>query len=102
MDVIEAYSNLLNSGNDHLLRSASRCWCMWKSSTPDWPPTHKMQKRFEDPVYAVAFSRIVTHYVKNNAWLKDGILLEENDYLAGIDGILINGRYDFLSPLWNA
>ena len=61
-----------------------------------------MQKRFEDLSYALTYARLVTHYAKNCAWLKDGELLDENAYLDNIEGILINGRFDFQAPLENA
>jgi len=31
--------------------------------------------RFTDPAYAMAFARLVTHYVRHNAWLEDDGLL---------------------------
>ena len=69
---------------------------------PDWPPDDELAERFEDPDYALAFARIVTHYVRHNAWLEDGILLRNADRLRDIPGRLIHGRFDFQAPLENA
>jgi proline iminopeptidase len=44
----------------------------------------------------------VTHYTHHNSFLEDGILLRDADKLAGIPGILVNGRFDFQAPIGNA
>jgi proline iminopeptidase len=101
-DVVEGYSRLLNDPDPEVRRSATREWCYWESATPDWPPDDELAERFEDPDYALAFARIVTHYVRHNAWLEDGILLRNADRLRDIPGRLIHGRFDFQAPLENA
>ncbi len=50
----------------------------------------------------MAFARIVTHYVRHDAWIEDGSLLRATDLLVGIPGILVNGRFDFQAPIANA
>jgi len=40
--------------------------------------------------------------VSHNAWLEDDVLVRGADALAETPGILINGRFDFQSPLANA
>src|SRR5207244_7995406 len=57
---------------------------------------------FRDPVYAMAFARIVTHYVRHNAWLEDGVLLRGVASLTHIAGTPVNGRFDFQAPIGNA
>ena len=66
-DIVEAFHRLLNDPDPALHRRAAEEWCMWESATPAWPPTDGLAKRFRDPDYALAFARIVTHYVRNNA-----------------------------------
>src|SRR5207249_7923429 len=67
-----------------------------------WPPAPGLAPRFSDPQFALAFARIVTHYVRHNAWLEDGSLLRGAAALNDIPGILVNGRFDFQSPIGNA
>jgi proline iminopeptidase len=50
----------------------------------------------------MACSRIVTHYVRHDAWLDDGSLLRQADSLTDIPGILVNGRFDLQAPITNA
>jgi proline iminopeptidase len=47
----------------------------------------------------MAFARIVTHYVRHDAWLEDGILLRNAGALADIPGVMVNGRFDFQAPI---
>ena len=44
----------------------------------------------------------MTHYVRHNAWLDDGVLLREAGALAEISGILVHGRFDLQAALANA
>ena len=93
-DIVEAYHRLLNDPDPAVRRRAAEAWCMWESATPAWPPQTGLAERFTDADYALAFARIVTHYVRHNAWLEDGILLREAAALAEIPAILVNGRFD--------
>src|SRR5262245_34159766 len=101
-DVVEAYNRLLNDVDPEVRRRAVDAWCLWESATPYWPPTDSLAERFTDPDYALAFARIVTHYVMHNAWLEDEILLRNADRLHDIPGMLIHGRFDFQAPLEDA
>lgn len=101
-DVVEAYHRSLNDPDPAVRRSAAEAWCLWESATPAWPPTSGLAERFKDPDYALAFARIVTHYVRHNAWLEDEVLLRGADALTEIPGVLVHGRFDFQAPIENA
>lgn len=101
-DVADGYHRLLEDAAPAVRRRAAEAWCLWESATPAWPPTRGLAERFRDPDYALAFARIVTHYVRHNAWLEDGALLRDAEALAGIPGVLVHGRFDFQAPLENA
>ena len=101
-DLVEMYDRMLNDPDPLVTRRASEAWCTWESATPDWPPRTELAERFKDPSFALAFARIVTHFVRHNAWLEDGILLRNARAIAGIPGVLINGRFDFQAPIANA
>ncbi|MGH2450178.1 MAG: prolyl aminopeptidase [Candidatus Limnocylindria bacterium] len=101
-DVIEAYHRLLNDRDADVRRRAAEAWCLWESATLDWPPRTGLAERFRDPAYAMAFARLVTHYVRQNGFLEDGALLRDAARLAHIPGVLVNGRFDFQAPIGNA
>jgi proline iminopeptidase len=47
----------------------------------------------------MAFARIVIHYVRHYAWLEDNILIRDAPAIAGIPGIMVNGRFDLQAPI---
>jgi proline iminopeptidase len=101
-DIVDIYDRLLNDRDPQVRQRAAEEWCMWESATPDWPITTGLAARFSDPDFALGFARIVTHYVRHNAWLEDGILLRNAGALSNIPGVLVNGRFDFQAPIANA
>jgi proline iminopeptidase len=101
-DVVDAYSRMLHDPDAAVRERAAFEWCLWESATPAWPPTSGLLERFRDPADAMAFARLVTHYVRHDAWLQDGSLLRDADSLADIPGVIVNGRFDFQSPIGNA
>jgi proline iminopeptidase len=98
-DIIEAYSKLLHDPDPAICRQAALAWCMWESATPAWPPAHGLSPRFRSPAYALAFARIVTHYVRHYAWLEDGSIIRDAAAIADIPGIMVNGRFDLQAPI---
>jgi len=101
-DVAEAYARLLADPDPEVRQRAAYDWSLWESATPAWPPAERLAPRFKEPMFAFAFARIVTHYVKHYAWIEDGRLLRDAARLARIPGVLVNGRFDFQSPIGNA
>ena len=98
-DIIEAYCRLLHDPDASIREQAALAWCTWESATPAWPPAEGLSPRFRDPAFRMAFARIVTHYVRHNAWLDDNILLRDAAAIADIPGIMVNGRFDLQAPI---
>ncbi|MGA6974095.1 MAG: prolyl aminopeptidase [Candidatus Binatus sp.] len=98
-DIIEAYCRLLEDPDASIRNQAALAWCTWESATPAWPPAHGLSPRFRDSAFALAFARIVTHYVRHYAWLEDGVMLRDAAALADIPGIMVNGRFDLQAPI---
>ena len=101
-DIVEAYSRLLHDPDPEVRRRAAISWCLWESATPEWPPTDGLDERYQDPRFALAFARLVTHYVSHDLFLEDGILLGQAHRLEHVPAVLINGRFDLQAPLANA
>jgi proline iminopeptidase len=101
-DVVESYARWLADPEPGSRGRAARAWCLWESATPHWPSRTGLDERFEDPAYAMAFARIVTHFVRHDLFLEDGALLRGADVLSNISGVLINGRFDLQAPAGNA
>ena len=101
-DPVDAFHRLLFDYDAEVRRRAALAWCTWESATPHWPPTDGLDSRFEDPAFALAFARLVTHYARHDAWLEDGALLRDAGALAAIPGVIVNGRFDLQAPLGGA
>ncbi len=101
-DVVTSYVRMLESDDPEARDLAAFEWCMWESATPDWPPRPGMSSRFENAEFRMAFARLVTHYVANDAFLEDGAVLRDAVLLAGIPGVLVNGRFDLQAPIGTA
>jgi proline iminopeptidase len=52
--------------------------------------------------FAIAFARIAAHYFVNKGWLDEGQLIRDAAKMAGIPGVIVNGRYDVVTPLVTA
>jgi proline iminopeptidase len=101
-DIVSAYCRLLDDPDPTVRQKAALSWCLWESATAGWPPSCELSARFRDPDYAMAYARLVTHYVSHDGWLGDGKLLRDIASVAHLPAILINGRFDFQAPIGNA
>ncbi|MPZ82910.1 MAG: prolyl aminopeptidase [Actinophytocola sp.] len=92
-DIPAGYARRLASESAAEREAAAAAWCEWEDAMlPTMPPS----ARYEDPRFRLAFARIVTHYWSNGCFLgPDGVLLADAGRLAGIPGVLAQGRLDF-------
>jgi proline iminopeptidase len=102
LDVVSAYADLLFDPDPEVRRRAAFEWCLWESASPSWPPEPGLDERYEDPAFALAFARLVTHYVRHDAWVGDDALLHGVGTLAEIPAVLVHGRFDLQAPLRSA
>jgi proline iminopeptidase len=103
LDVVDAYAKLLFDRDAAVRERAAFEWCLWESVASELPPSGReleprLASRFHDPVYALAFARLVTHYVRHDCWIEDGSLLRDAGRLASIPGVIVHGMRD-TSPL---
>jgi proline iminopeptidase len=101
-DMVAIYHRLLNDRDPSVRERAAFEWCLWESATPAWPPKPGLSARFAEPAYRMAFARLVTHYIDHNQWLPDEGIVPGAGALAGIPGVIVNGRFDFQGPIGNA
>ncbi len=97
-DLSLAYSRLLESADADVRERAATAWCAWEDTHVATTPGYKPDPRYDDPRFRLCFARLVTRYWSNAAFLEDGQLLRDAHRLAGIPGVLINGRLDISGP----
>ncbi|MDT2019485.1 prolyl aminopeptidase [Methylocella sp. CPCC 101449] len=95
-DLITAYHRRL-VGDDTVVRlEAARTWCSWegelltlKPRTPRTGPATRGE---------IALSRIEAHYFVHKAFLSEGQLIANMGKIADIPGVIVQGRYDVVTP----
>ncbi|WP_020669604.1 prolyl aminopeptidase [Amycolatopsis nigrescens] len=101
-DLIAVYHELLNDPDPAVHEPAALAWSIWEASLIALRPRPDVVRSFTDERFATAFARIENHYFRHGAWLSEGQLLAEADRLAGIPGVIVQGRYDMLTPAGTA
>lgn len=99
-DIVGAYALLMEHPDAAVREKATADWCDWEDAVLSGE-TKNAFKVYGDRshVAKLALVRICSHYFSHGAWLEEGALLRGADRLAGIPGVLIQGRLDLAGPL---
>lgn len=98
-DVVAAYHRRLFDPDPAVHVPAALAWTVWEMSTICLLQDREaITKARADADAAVAFARIENQYFANRGWLEEGQLLREAGRLAGIPGVIVQGRYDVCTP----
>jgi proline iminopeptidase len=97
-DTIAAYHNLLFDPDPAVHGSAGVAWSTWEAATITLEQDDSLIAEFSDPAFALAFARIENHYFFHGGWFEEGQLLANAGRLAGIPGVIVQGRYDVATP----
>jgi len=98
-DLLAAYHRRL-TGPDPVARlDCARAWSQWEGATLSLLPDEKRVAEFGLDRFALAFARIECHYFMNHGFFReDGQLLAQAHRLSAIPGVIIQGRYDVVTP----
>ncbi|MDB5928703.1 MAG: prolyl aminopeptidase Serine peptidase family, partial [Polaromonas sp.] len=97
-DLIAAYRRRLVGSDPREQLTAARAWSLWEGQTISLLPDPTGAAKHGGDEFALAFSRIENHYFVHGAWLEDGQLIRDAHKLAGIPGVIVQGRYDMACP----
>ena len=100
--LIQAYHRLLNDPDPAVHGPAGVAWSTWEASAITLLPRPELVARFAEPDYALAFARIENHYFVNEGWFEPGQLIRDAHILRDIPGVIVHGRYDLCTPVYNA
>jgi len=96
---LQAYLRRLNDPDPKIHRPAARVWNIYERALSQLVPKHtQLPTRFDDAERLPPTPLMEAHYIANDFFLKDGALLESASALAGIPGVIVQGRYDLLCP----
>ena len=107
--LVSAYYKRLVHPDPKVHLSAAASWSRYEALCSTLIPSSasEMPKPKRDIIPAsnecgLAISRIETHYFINNMFIKENFILNNLEKLAGLNAIIIQGRYDIICPVVNA
>jgi proline iminopeptidase len=96
-DPILTFHRRLSADDQRARLAAARAWSVWEGETstllPSGPATGHAEEKF-----ALAFASIENHYFVHGGWFEEGELLRNAGRLQGIEGVIVQGRYDMVCP----
>lgn len=102
-DLLSAYHRRLTGSDPAEQLACARAWSQWEGATLSLLPDEKRLRDFGAERFALAFARIECHYFMNNGFFAhDGQLLANAGKLKAIPGVIIQGRYDVVTPAVSA
>jgi proline iminopeptidase len=96
-DLPLAYHRRLTSGDAEIERDAARAWCTWEGSLMSMTPRASTFTAGSGE-HTRALARIEAHYFVNNAFIEEGRILRDMPIISKIPGIIVQGRYDVVTP----
>ncbi len=102
-DLMRAYATRLASDDPAVSLAAARAWSVWEGTTVSLLPDPKREAEFHDAHFALAFARIECHYFTHGGFLeREDQLLARIDAIRHIPGVIVQGRYDVVTPMETA
>jgi proline iminopeptidase len=98
-DLIAAYHHRFHNGGDVERLRFARAWSQWEGSCLSLLPDPQRVQNFGEDKFATAFAAIECHYFINNGFMShDGALLDGVPKIAHLNGVIVQGRYDVVTP----
>ncbi|MEC3979190.1 prolyl aminopeptidase [Amycolatopsis sp. H20-H5] len=101
-NLIEVYHELLHHPDADVHGPAAVAWSRWEGETVKLRPAQDVIDAFTEPAFALAIARIENHYFRHGGWFSEDQLLREAGKLDGIPCVVIQGRYDVVTPVVTA
>lgn len=98
-DLVAAYYRRLTGPDEAERQKAARAWSLWEGRTLSLWPNPAREAAFAEDRFAAAMAAIECHYFVNGGFFdSDGWIIAQAGRLRGIPGVLIQGRYDVVTP----
>ena len=102
-DLLSAYHRRLTGDDTAVQLACARAWSSWEAATISLLPDARRVADFSQDRFALAFARIESHYFMNRGFFeRDGQLIADAHLLRGIPCVIIQGRYDVVTPMETA
>jgi proline iminopeptidase len=102
-NLMAAYYKRLTGDNEAEKIACAKAWSIWEGTTLSLYSDPERVKRFADGHFALAFARIECHFFMNQGFFEpqDQLILNAGK-LKGIPGVIAQGRYDVVTPMFTA
>lgn len=97
-DPVAAFHRRLTDPDDAVRRRAAAAWTAWERRLVALRGGPAGRGSTDAGPVTVAFARIENYYARNRFWLAEGQLLAAADRLRGIPGVIVQGRWDVVTP----
>ncbi len=102
-DMMSAYHRRLTGEDETVRLQCARAWSKWEAQTLSLAADDARVEQFGGEEFALAFARIECHYFVNAGFFSaDGQLINDAPKLCGIPGVIVQGRYDIVTPAQTA
>ena len=102
-DLVAAYHRRLTSEDPAVRLAAAKIWSGWEGATSKLLPDASFTGHYEEDEFALAFARIEAHYFQNRGFFEvDDQLLRDVGKIRHIPGVIVQGRYDVVCPIFSA
>jgi proline iminopeptidase len=95
-DLVAAYHRRLTGADIEARRDAARTWCGWEGELLTLRP--RRRGSWTAGPNEMALARIEAHYFVHDCFLQEGEIFAGAPSLAGVPGIIVQGRYDVVTP----
>ncbi|WP_152045432.1 prolyl aminopeptidase [Aureimonas psammosilenae] len=97
-DIVAAFHARLSHEDARVREEAASAWAGWERRLVALRGSAAASAPLSAGPATVAFSRIENHFVYHRLWLAEGQLLAEAHRLGGIPGVIVQGRFDMVTP----
>jgi proline iminopeptidase len=102
-DMITAYYKRLTGDDKAEQLRAAKAWSRWEGGTVSLLPSEERMQTFSSDDFALAFARIECSYFHHGGFFdRDDQLFANIDRIRRIPAIIIQGRYDVVTPIKTA
>ena len=102
-DMMAAYYKRLTGSDKKAQLEAAKAWSMWEGGTVSLMPSEERLQNFSSDAFATAFARIECHYFVNKGFFeRDDQIIANIDRVRHIPAVIIQGRYDVVTPMSTA
>jgi proline iminopeptidase len=102
-DMIAAYYKRLTGKDKTVQLEAAKAWSLWEGGTVSLFPSDERMQSFSSDAFAIAFARIECHFFVNGGFFdRDDQIIAHMDRIRHIPGVIVQGRYDVVTPMTTA